>query len=465
MRDENATTLNKYDIYGNVVASNNDIRLGHANDITSDTNGNLLVIGEDYKILRVNKNNLEIIEEIESETNVFSIAMDADNTYYGLSETTLYHFNSNFEVIESYTHNLSFTFQGIAINGNYIYCPVNEIGQIIVLTKHATYHSIIKTNVGPDRTEPEFIYFYDNILYMGIQTQDGFGFIIEFKYNDANSLVSIEYNNATNSFASTYYIDSDSITGSCNGSRNNPIGSIDMALAMRMGSIVNIYLRGEFTKHAYYISNISNVTITRFDDNSTYKIGTLNLSNCVNSSVQHGTFDTLVIDSCESTYLAVNDIATLNIYRSRIDLSSYNTLSAINISNSTAAIIPNQNLDNPTIDAQKTICKLTTPITLSNDTDSTGKTYTCNYLGFTDKFIVGVKSSSGFQANVFCSKIYGNRYIGSAISRPGSANWKIIVLDFTINGNSLVVGNAYYQELSNLQNEVAIGIQTLDFLV
>lgn len=464
LRDSSTTTLNKFDTAGNVLASNTDSRLGHANDMTLDANGNIVLIGADYNILTINASTLAIMSTHAPEVSMFSIARDDDGTYYGLSDNNLYHLDSNFGIIDTFEHGMSYTFQGIAIKGDYIYCPVNATGKVVVLTKQGTYHGSISTNVGPDRTEPEFIYFKDEKLYIGIQTQDRFGYVLEFDYNAPDSLVSVSYNNATNSYASNYYIDADASTGLCDGTQNKPIGSLDMALAMKLGSVVNLYLKGTFTAHSYYIADIANVTVTRFDDSSNYTMNYLNLTNCPNASVQRGIITTLVVDSC-SAYLAVNTVETLTIRRSTVDLSSYNTLTTINIANSVVGITPNQNLSGPTVSIEKSICRLVNPVSVSTDTDSTGKTYTCDYLPFFDKYIVGVRAQSGFQANVICQKIYGNRYTGSAISRPGSANWKMIVVDFNVEGNTITINNCVYQELSDLQSEKPVGMQTIDGLV
>lgn len=460
--DSTETTLKKYDSNGNELASSTNAQFGHANAMTTDADGNIVLIGDNYNLLKINPSNFEVISSVQPAVNVFSIARDIkDNTYFGMSDTNLYHFDSEFNLISTYSHHLSFTFQGIAVDGDYIYSPVNQTGQIITLTKYGKYHATIRYNIGPTRTEPEFIYFQNNNMYLGIQAQDGFGVVVEFAYNSANPLLAITYNNATNSHESTYYIDSDAATGICDGSSSHPLGSLDMALSMRLGSVVNIYIKGTFTKHAYYISNIANLTITRFDENTTYTIGFLNLTNCVRFSVSYGTISTMALESC-TAYLAVNTIATLNVYRSIVDVASYNTLSTVNLNNSKFAMIPNQNLSNPTVTRTKSTCSLSSPVTISTDTDSSGKTYTCDYLQFFDKYLVGIKTTSGVQTQVLCTKLWGTRYVGSALARPGSANWKLIFVDFTVNGNQMVVNNAVYQELSNLQHEVVLGIQTLD---
>lgn len=464
LRDSSTTTLNKFDTCGNVLASNADSRLGHANDMTLDVNGNIVLIGADYNILTINASTLAIMSTNAPEVSMFSIARDDDGTYYGLSDSNLYHLDSSFGLIDTFEHGMAYTFQGIAIKGDYIYCPVNATGRIVVLTKQGKYHGTISTNVGPDRTEPEFIYFKDEKLYIGMQTQDRFGYVLEFDYNAPNDLVSVAYNNATNSYASNYYIDSNARTGLCDGTQNKPIGSLDMALAIKLGTVVNLYLKGTFDAHGYYISDIANVTINRFDDTSTYTFNYLNISNCPNASVQHGTFTTMIVDCC-TIYLAVNNITTLTMRRSMINLASYNTLATINIANSVMGITPNQNLSSPTVSIEKSICRLVNPVSVSTDMDSSGKTYTCDYLPFFDKYIVGVRAQSGFQANVVCQKIYGNRYTGSAISRPGSANWKMIVVDFNVNGNTITINNCVYQELSDLQSEKPVGMQTIDGLV
>lgn len=464
LRDSSTTTLNKFDTCGNVLASKTDSRLGHANDMTLDANGNIVLIGADYNILTINASTLAIMSTHAPEVSMFSIARDDDGTYYGLSDSNLYHLDSSFGLIDTFEHGMSYTFQGIAIKGDYIYCPVNATGRIVVLTKQGKYHGTISTNVGPDRTEPEFIYFKDKKLYIGVQTQDLFGYVLEFDYNAPNDLVSVAYNNATNSYASNYYIDSNARTGLCDSTKNKPVGSLDIALAIKLGTVVNLYLKGTFDAHAYYIADIANVTITRFDDSSDYTMNYLNLTNCPNASVQRGIITSLVVDSC-SAYLAVNTVTTLTIRRSTINLAGYNTLATINIANSVMGITPNQNLSSPTVSIEKSICKLANPVSVSTDTDSTGKTYTCNYLPFFDKYIVGVRSQSGFQANVICQKIYGNRYTGSAISRPGSANWKMIVVDFNVEGSTITINNCVYQELSDLQSEKPVGMQTIDGLV
>lgn len=127
---------------GSFVAKSPVLQLGHANDMTFNTEKNLLVVAHGQKqgkiITLVNPETLEFIEDVDIEKGAGAITYNPATGSYAISQggKSLHMLDKDLDYVTSYerTKLEGYTAQGMGSDESYIYFPMSGSGQNILDT-------------------------------------------------------------------------------------------------------------------------------------------------------------------------------------------------------------------------------------------------------------------------------------------------------------------------------------------